>query len=179
VNGRYFATIAAMGFDAEVVAGAHRLRRWIRSKPAHVASVLMTLAGYHATPVRLSLDGDERALPLTFLAAANTEWYGGGLRLAPGARADDGRFLIVYGSALSRVETLDVMIRAFSGRHLQHPKVTHRPAASAVVECARPMALHADGEWLGRVRSITFEIIPRSVRIIVPGDGTPGSERRP
>jgi YegS/Rv2252/BmrU family lipid kinase len=178
VNGRYFATIAALGFDAEVVAGARRLRRWISSKPAHVASILTTLAGYRATPARVSLDGDEHTESLTFLAAANTEWYGGGLRLAPGARADDGQFLVVYGRALSRLETLDVMIRAFSGRHLRHRKVAHRPAASATVECERPMALHADGEWLGRLRSIAFEIVPRAVHVIVPGDGTPNSGRR-
>lgn len=139
----------------------------------------MTLAGHRATPARVTLDGDEHAESLTFLAAANTEWYGGGLRLAPGARADDGRFLVVYGRALSRLETLDVMVRAFSGRHLHHPKVAHRPAASVTVECERPAALHADGEWLGRFQSFTFEIIPRSVHVIVPGDGTPGSGRRP
>jgi diacylglycerol kinase (ATP) len=179
VNGRYFATIASLGFDAEVVAGTIPLRRWIRSKPAHVVSILRTLTTYRATPARLRLDGDERVVPLTFLAAANTEWYGGGLRLAPGARSDDGQFLIVYGSGLSRLETLDVMIRAFSGRHLQHPKVAHRPAASATIQCERPVALHADGEWLGRFASVSFEIVPRSVYVVAPGDGTPGSERRP
>ena len=179
VNGRYFATIAALGFDAEVVARARRLRRWIPSKPAHVASILATLAAYRATPARIRLDGDDHEGSLTFLAAANTEWYGGGLRLAPGARADDGRFLVVYGRALSRWETLDVMMRAFSGRHLQHHKVAHRPAAAVTVECERPAALHADGEWLGRFQSFTFEIIPRSVQLIVPGDDTPRGGRGP
>lgn len=179
VNDRYFATIAGIGFDAEVVAAAIPLRRWISSKPAHVAATLTTLMTYRATRTRIRLDGDERIVPLTFLAAANTDWYGGGLHIAPGARADDGQFLMVYGTALTRLETLDVMIRTFSGRHLQHPKVTHHPAVMVTVEGDRPLALHADGEWLGRRPSVTFQIVPASLRVIVPRDGTPDKERRP
>ena len=179
VNDRYFATIAGIGFDAEVVAGAIPLRRWISSKPAHVAAVMTTLITYRATTARIRFDGDEHILPLTFLAAANTDWYGGGLHIAPGARADDGQFLMVYGAALTRLETLDVMIRTFSGRHLQHPKVTHQPAAVVTVEGDRPLALHADGEWLGRWPSVRFQIIPGSLDVIVPRVGTTGGERRP
>ena len=178
VNDRYFATIAGVGFDAEVVAAALPLRRWTSGKPAHVAAALATLITYRPTTARIRLDGDEYAGPLTFLAAANTDWYGGGLHIAPGARADDGRFLMVYGVALSRLETLNVMIRTLSGRHLQHPKVTHRPAAVATVESDRPLALHADGEWLGRWPSFTFQIIPGALHVIVPRDGSPEQGRR-
>ena len=179
VNDRYFATIAGIGFDAEVVARAIPLRRWTSGKPAHVAAVMTTLITYRATTARIRFDGDEHILPLTFLAAANTDWYGGGLHIAPGARADDGQFLMVYGAALTRLETLDVMIRTFSGRHLQHPKVTHHPAAVVTVEGDRPLALHADGEWLGRWPSVRFQIIPGSLDVIVPRVGTTGGERRP
>jgi len=178
VNGRYFATIAGIGFDAEVVASAIPLRRWMAGKPAHAAAVLRTLMTYRATTVRLRIDGVEHILPLTFLAAANTDWYGGGLHIAPGAQADDGRFLIVCGTALTRLETLDVMRRAFSGRHLRHPKVSHYPAAVVTAEGDRPLALHADGEWLGRWPSLRFDIIPGALHVIVPRSGTTGDEGR-
>ena len=177
VNGRYFATIAGIGFDAEVVAGAIPLRRWAGSKPAHVAAILSTLMTYRPTTARVRLDADEHVVPLTFLAAANTNWYGGGLHIAPGARPDDGQFLIVYGTGLTRLEILAVMIRAFSGRHLQHPKVMHHPAVVVTVEGDRPLATHADGEWLGRWPTLTFEIVPRSLHIIVPPEGTLPAER--
>ncbi len=181
VNGRHFATIAAIGFDAEVVARATPLRPWMSSKPAHVAALLATLATDRPTMARVLLDGDAHVLPLTFLDAANTDWYGGGLHIAPGARADDGQFLIVYGMGLTRLETLDVMIRALSGRHLRHPKVAHRPASEVVVEGDRPLALHADGEWLGRWPSVTFRIVPAAVDVIVPPDRPAGiaGQRRP
>lgn len=168
-NERYFATIAAVGFDAEVVAGAVALRRWIGSKPAHVARVLTTLASYQPVPARIRANGSERLVPLTFLAAANTEWYGGGLHLAPGARPDDGRLLIVYGAGLTRIQTLHVMVRAFTGRHLRHPRVVHHPARAVTVDSERPLALHADGEWLGRWPVVTFEIVPQALDILVPG----------
>ena len=171
VNGRYYATIAAAGFDAEVVAGTQRLRRWIGSKPAHVAQVVATLIRYRAPSARIRVDATERVIPLTFLAAANTEWYGGGLRLAPGARPDDGQLLIVYGTDLSRPQLVEVLAGAFTGRHLRHPRVTHQSATLATIDSDLPIALHADGEWLGRWPSIRFEIVPRALHILVPSQG--------
>jgi diacylglycerol kinase (ATP) len=171
VNGRYFATIAAAGFDAEVVAGTQGLRRWIGSKPAHVAQIVATLLRYRAPTARIRIDAAERVIPLTFLAAANTEWYGGGLHLAPGARPDDGQLLVIYGTDLSRSQLLAVLAGTFTGRHLRHPRVTHQSATLATVESDHPIALHADGEWLGRWPSIRFEIVPRAVHILVPPRG--------
>jgi YegS/Rv2252/BmrU family lipid kinase len=168
VNGRYYATIAGAGFDAEVVAGTQRLRRWIGSKPAHVARIVTTLFRYRAPAARIRVNASARVIPLTFLAAANTEWYGGGLRLAPGARPDDGQLLVIYGTDLSRLQLLEVMAGSFTGQHLGHPRVTHQPATLATIESDHPIALHADGEWLGRWPSIRFEIVPRAVRILVP-----------
>jgi len=178
VNGRYFATIAAVGFDAEVVGGTQGLRRWIGSKPAHVAQVMATLVRYRPPTARIGIDGAERDIRLTFLAAANTEWYGGGLHLAPGARPDDGELLVVYGVDLSRRALIDVMVRAFTGRHLRHPGIIHQSAVRVTVECAHPLALHADGEWLGRWTSVTFEIIPRALHILVPPRGGLADGRR-
>jgi diacylglycerol kinase (ATP) len=179
VNGRYFATIAAVGFDAEVVAGTQGLRRWIGSKPAHIAQIVATLIRYQAPAARIRIDGGaERVTPLTFLAAANTEWYGGGLHLAPGARPDDGQLLVVYGADLRRRQILNVMIGALTGRHLRHPQVTHQPAVLATVESDHPLALHADGEWLGRWPSIRFEIVPHALHILVPPQGATVDGRR-
>jgi diacylglycerol kinase (ATP) len=179
VNDRFFATIAGIGFDAEVVAAALPLRRWISGKPAHVAAFAAKLVTHRATTARVRINGSELRLPLTFLAAANTEWYGGGLHVAPGARSDDGQLLVVYGTALSRWETLDVVIRSLSGRHLQHPKVAHRPAVTVMVEGDRPLPLHADGEWLGRRTAVTFQIVPGALHLIVPRDEPLGEGRRP
>jgi diacylglycerol kinase family enzyme len=47
------------------------------------------------------------------------------------------------------------------------------------VEGDQPLALHADGEWLGRWPSVRFQIIPGSLDVIVPRVGTTGGERRP
>lgn len=69
--------------------------------------------------------------------------------------------------------------RDWRGRHLQHPKVTHHPAAVVTVDADRPLALHADGEWLGRWPSLTFQIVPGALHVVVPSDGMAAGERRP
>lgn len=169
VNDRYYATIAGVGFDGEVVARASRWPRWGGGKTIHVAAILATLAAYRPPRARVVLDGRVEDVRLTFLAAANTAWYGGGLHIAPGARPDDGRLAAVYAFALTPAGTLAVMLAAFSGRHLRHPQVVHRDATEIHVEADAPLAIHADGEWLGR-GAATFRVIPQALELVVPDD---------
>lgn len=170
VNDRYYATIAGVGFDGEVVARASRWPRWGGGKTIHVAAILATLATFRPPSATITLDGVKHVLSLTFLVAANTDWYGGGLHIAPGARPDDGRLAVVYATGLTRVDTLAVILRALSGRHLGHPRVAHTAATAVRVEADPPLGIHADGEWLGRGPA-TFGIVPQALDILVP-DGT-------
>lgn len=175
VNDRYYATIASTGFDAEVVSRAVRGPRWLGGRPRHAAGIVATLAAYRPRHVRMILDGREYTGPLCFLAAANTSWYGGGLHIAPGARPDDGQLAIVYATNLTRLETLDVLLKAFSGQHLRHPKVMHTAVKEARVDSDVPLGIQADGEWLGR-SAAAFRVIPGAVDLIAPlNPGVPTS----
>jgi diacylglycerol kinase family enzyme len=60
------------------------------------------------------------------------------------------------------------MAGAFTGRHLRHPQVSHRAAVQVAVDSDYPLALHADGEWLGRWPSVRFEVVPHALHILVP-----------
>ena len=171
VNDRFYATVAGVGFDGELVGRASRWPRIGGGKTIHVAAFLTTLATYRAPVARVVVDGHRRDMALTFLAAANTDWYGGGLHIAPGARPDDGRLDIVCAEGLTRLDTIVVALGAFSGNHLRHPKVTCEGAREVRVESDRPLGIHADGEWLGR-GAATLRIVPQAFDVMIPGEDT-------
>jgi len=167
VNDRFFTTIAGTGFDAEVVHRSQRWPRWLGGKPRHLLAGLGTLPGYRAVGARLRMAGGERRLSLYFLAAAITGWYGGGIHIAPHARIDDGYLSIVFAGDLTAWEASTVLRWALTGDHLRHPKVGTALAEEILVDSDEPLAIHADGEDLGRGPA-AFRCIPGGLEVIVP-----------
>jgi YegS/Rv2252/BmrU family lipid kinase len=167
MNDRYYATISGVGFDAEVAQRVNQWPRWIRGTTVYVAGILQQLLLYTAADTTITIDGHTQTLKMFLLAAANTNCYGGGMLMAPHAKIDDGLLAVVYASDLTKLETLAVLPRVFSGRHLEHPKVSHTLAREVRVDSKTPLAIHADGESLGTVPAV-FRIIPQAIEVVVP-----------
>ncbi|MGH2452971.1 MAG: diacylglycerol/lipid kinase family protein [bacterium] len=167
VNDRYYATIAGIGFDAEVVHRSRGWPHWLGGKARHLLAALGTLPRYRAVSARVRVNGREERLPLYLLAAANTSWYGGGIRIAPHARVDDGRLSVVVLGDLSIREVFGTLRSTLAGTHLQLPKVGHTMAEEIRVDADVPLAIHADGEDLGRGPA-AFRCIPGGLEVIVP-----------
>lgn len=171
VNDRYFVGISGVGFDAEVAAKVNSWPKWIGGTTLYIAAILTMLVAYRPVPTSVAIDGDEQRLQLFLLAAANTPWYGGGMYMAPHARPDDGHLEIITAWDLGKLETLQLLPKVFSGAHLRHPKVAHRAAYEVRVDSEVPLAIHADGETVGRVPAV-FRAVPQALEVIV-GDADP------
>ena len=167
VNERYFASVAGVGFDAEIAYRAARWPRWIDGFARHIGAGLGALADFRPVEARVTIDGRTQTVPLFFLAAAITPWYGLGIRIAPHAQADDGELAVVYAMDLTRAEVVGVLLRTFSGSHLSRPKMGHASAREVHVESEIPLPVQADGEPLGR-RPATFRCIPGMLEVLVP-----------
>jgi YegS/Rv2252/BmrU family lipid kinase len=182
VNGRYYATISGVGFDAEVARRVNRWPRWIRGTAVYVTGILVTLLTYRPVEVTLVLDGSARSVRLYLLAVANTTSYGGGMYMAPHARVDDGELAVVYATDLTPLQTLVVLPSVFSGRHLLHPKVAHTTARTVRVDSSAPLSIHADGEVVGTVPA-AFRVVPGALEVLVPGQpqapASPGTVQGP
>ena len=167
VNDRYYGTISGVGFDAEVAAEVNRWPKWVAGTVVYTAGILKTLITYRCAPSRITIDGETFALPMFLIAAANTSWYAGGMYMAPHARPDDGYLEVILARDLTKIETLGILPKVFSGDHLKHPKVSHRAAREILVESDVPLAIHADGETVGRVPAV-FRVLPQALEVVVP-----------
>src|SRR5690349_1149003 len=89
--GRWWATVLCCGFDSAVTDRANRLR-WPRGRRRYDVAVLAELARLRPREVELVLDGEAQTVPVTLIAVGNTCWYGGGMKVCPGADPADGLF---------------------------------------------------------------------------------------
>ena len=163
---RYFLNIASFGLSAESarwLAARGNQRR--RGPLAYVMSGLVGVARYAAPPVTIRVD--DRIVHegrLSLAAIGNGQYFGGGMRVAPGASIDDGLFDTVVIEGLSFVASLLMLARVMFGRHIHDPRVGVHRAAVVRAESAAEVWIEADGEVVGTLPG-TFEILPGAVRL--------------
>lgn len=158
---RYFCCVAGVGLDGEVSRRANRLPRWLRGYGGYVVSLVPTIFSF--APVRVKIlaaaDGDDagsanwivRSDRPTILAAfANTPVYGGGMKIAPRAKMDDGLLDVCVVGAVDRMRLLRLFPTVYSGKHLGVPEVEYFQAGRVLVETEYPVDVYADGEYVCR-----------------------------
>jgi YegS/Rv2252/BmrU family lipid kinase len=173
---RYFAAAGGVGFDAQVAASMATGRRlWQRGRIAYALTVLNELRRFHNAEVAITFeaaDGEDRLdRRILFAAIANGPYYGGGMRICPDARLDDGWLDLCIVGDISRAEAVWQLPGLYRGRHVTHPAVELMRARSVLVEGARATPAHLDGEPFHAV-PLRFDVLPRAIRVAVtPGVG--------
>lgn len=179
---RSVVSVVAAGFDAAVNAranawahgpaeGARRsLAHRIPPRARYTAAVLAELPSWRPRTYRLELDEVVHEVDASLIAVANTTSYGGGMRIAPAARTDDGLADVVVVGALGRAGLLALLPTAFLGQHVRHRAVTvHRAAhvrLSVVDHGSRALPHpHGDGEELGPA-PLDVQVLPGAVGLL-------------
>ncbi|MEX0991984.1 MAG: diacylglycerol kinase family protein [Actinomycetota bacterium] len=160
---RYFVAVASAGFDAEVAAVANRIRGGGRIR--YVLALLRTLQRFRPLSLDVVVDGARSSLPAMLIAIGNGPTYGGGMRVTPGARIDDGELEACLVRALGRARFLATFPRVYRGTHVRHPKVTMLHGQRFEVTSDRRTPVFADGEAVG-VLPATVEVVPGALRVL-------------
>ncbi len=162
-NHGWVASVATLGFSGDVTAHANRLR-WPRGQHRYTLATLLQLPRLQPYPVSVTVDGRRVGSGSTMLLAiGNTAYFGGGMRICPGAKPGDGTFQVIDIEAVSRLRFLRVFPTVFSGRHGDRPEVHAGSGVVAEVEGAE-MDLWADGERLGPL-PVRLELVPGALRL--------------
>lgn len=169
-----FVNVAGLGLDAAVADTVNRRLRGVRVTLAYLLGVALTLPGFQPLALQLESEAWSYSGSVMLAAAANARYYGGGMRIAPQARPDDGELAIVVVEAVPRLELARQLPSVFRGRHVDHPRVKTFSAARLRVDAPAGQPVTLDGELLGTVPAIV-ERAPYSALFMVgrdaPGNG--------
>lgn len=143
----------------------HTVKRLFGQRLAYPVGVLRALWRYRVRPMRVVCDGRLFERPFLVAAINNSERIGGGMKLAPGARMDDGELNVNVVEALGRWEIIRQLHRACRGTHTTHPGVDYFPARVMSVEAEPPIEVAADGEVVGETPA-RFEVRAKALRVV-------------
>jgi diacylglycerol kinase (ATP) len=161
----WFACVLSAGFDAVVNERAN-LMRWPRGRSRYNLALLRELAVLRPIAYRLTLDGVVSETKAMLVAVGNNVSLGGGMRVTPDAKFDDGLLDVLVVKPLSRTAFLRIFPRVFKGTHVTDPRVTIVRARSIRIE-ADAVVAYADGERVGAL-PIDIEAMPATLRVLAP-----------
>jgi len=136
---------AGAGFDSEVTRRANQVR-WGRGRWIYPWSALRTLVSFAPPLAKVVWDGGTFEGRVMFVDAANLPTYGGGMRIAPSARIDDGLLDLLILKEVSRLTFLSVFPKVYKGEHVGHPALLLETARRVEIEIDRPVDLYGGGE---------------------------------
>lgn len=166
-GGQTFIGIASCGFDSDANRIANQARL-IRGNLVYAYGALRALAGWAPATFEVELEGGERRTVLGYsVAAANSQAYGGGMRLAPAASLQDGLLDIVLISHVSKLRFLRLLPTVFAGAHVHQPSVEVLRARSVMVSADRPFVVYADGDPIAEL-PVRIEALPAAVQVLAP-----------
>lgn len=167
VNGRRFLNTLGVGFDAEVVRLTNEQQSRFKGTMAYVASLIKVLREYRNQNLTIETGGASFTGKMLLAEVGNGQYVGGGMRLVPLAKVDDGLFHLCLVGNVTKGEILLNIHKMLSGTHLSHPKVSTLTAREIVISSQRPLIVQADGEIIGKT-PVKVEIVPQALEILVP-----------
>jgi YegS/Rv2252/BmrU family lipid kinase len=171
---RFFINIADCGMGGEVVArinrSAHK-RSGVRGTAMFLGTSLATLWSYCSRVARVEVDGVPIERDVRSVVIANGRYFGGGMRVAPDAELDDGRFDVVIIGETGRTRALTGIPSLYRGRHVRRREVEVHQARVVRVSCVDPpMLFDVEGEQIGATPA-TLTCLPGAIRLCAPEKG--------
>jgi diacylglycerol kinase family enzyme len=174
---RYFTFSAGLGIDAEVVREVDLMRAQGRRESVALFLRVMVRQYYrgtdrHRPALRLERDGEPpiNGLFMTIITNRSPWTYFRGRPLLPVPNPDFNSGLDLLALRRIRLTTilnavgqmLYVRSRPAHGRDM----LSVLGSESLTLRSARPIALQADGEYLGETEAVKFEFVPHALRIV-------------
>jgi YegS/Rv2252/BmrU family lipid kinase len=177
---RYFLGVASFGMSADVISRVKeggpdwlpaKGPKWLTGRVSFGVAMLETALKTEPTRVVVQLDDDPaRHLTVANLCIANARYFGGGMKIAPNAKLDDGKFDVISIGDLGAARILANAPRLYLGSHLRMDQVGHALAKEISAHPVMPehrIEIEVDGEISGQLPA-TFQIIPKALRVRCP-----------
>ncbi len=169
LDDRYFLCWAGAGLDGLAstrMEPRSRFTKRLGVLPYAIAAAIVAL-DFQGVKTRIVLDDSVVQSHTLLVLACNIRQYGGAFNLALDARMDDGLFDVFVFEGLGFFYTMRHLLKVFTHRHLQDPRVVYRQARRIEVQTEWSVPVQIDGDPIAAT-PLVLEVVPRALRLLVP-----------
>lgn len=174
-DSRIFGISSGFGLDAIVGTGINeskikKILNYVHlGKLSYALLTVQTLFTMRTYSVSLKFDDDQPVQfnKLIFLAAMNFKAEGGGVPMCPKAKGDDGQLSICLAAGVPKILTFFKFPLLCLGLHGRSKGFYLRNCTSLLLQSNEKSILHTDGELVGNVDSVKFEVLPQKLTMLV------------
>jgi len=162
----HFCCVAGVGIDGNIAARANRLPSWLRGRGGYALCAPPEFLRFAPLPMKVSVNGNAAAPRPTILAAvANSPVFGGGMKIAPQARLDDGKLDLCVVRAMRISKLFCLFPTVYFGRHLGFNEVEYAQTETIRIETEHPFDVYADGEYICKT-PVSFSVARAALQVI-------------
>ena len=169
VGETYCIGYAGVGFDSEVTRFANETKV-LRGPLIYFYAVIHTLITFQPPRMKVVWDNGAFEGKVMFTVVNNLPRFGGGMRIAPEAKIDDGLLDLVIVSEMPKRLLLSLFPKVYNGGHVGHPSCTIvRTRRAEITILDRAMTMYGGGEPLRPVEAgepVGVEVVPGGLAVV-------------
>jgi YegS/Rv2252/BmrU family lipid kinase len=165
VADRFYLNSLGIGLDAQIAWDYQRMR-FLKGELGYLWAALLETGRFHPFRAELMVGNKVQMVDLLMLSVMNGPYAGGGFRLAPGARADDGKLDLIMIGDYPRISRLPILFLVRPGGHLRLRRVRANLVAGIRIRTDLPVPVHMDGELLPRMDQLGIEVLAGALRVV-------------
>ncbi len=172
---RLFGISSGLGMDAIVCKKAlvsklkDALNKIGLGKFIYIIYTIQTLFSMSTDTFKISFDGKEPQVfrKLIFIGMMNCVAEGGGVKMAPEAKTDDGKLSLCIASGIKKLTAFFYFPLLIAGGHKKLKGFTLTDCQSLEIFAENPATLHLDGEYGGEVTHLKVDVLKQTLSLLV------------
>ena len=160
-NGMAFLNIANVGLDARIAQNAIELKARY-GQYAYLAAAYRSISAHKNLKLEIKADDKEISGEFTLAAVCNGQYYGGGMRVAPTAKIDDGKITLCLVKAMSKAKAMTIFPTVMIEQHVRLKAISYTECKNVTITLPDSKEiLCLDGNIYPNKKTINFKVIPK------------------
>ena len=165
INDTYFINVACTGIDAEIGNNMDKLRNTIiPTSQLYNASIVYTFVKFKHKKMKLKTNIKNIEEKYTILSICNGSYYGGGFKIAPKSRLEDGLLDIYYAEEMPKLKMIPLILKLKKGKHEGRRRVHKFRTNHVEIELEEEITFNIDGEKLTDSKFV-IDVIPKAITL--------------
>lgn len=164
---RFFINVLGLGIDVALMEKAERLKKRFSGMTVYILALLITLLGFKNKTVRVITDGVERKHEVLMLTLSIGPYCGGGMRVAPHAKMDDGLMDVCIIDKVFKGRIPFVLPRFIKGTHLAMKEAHALQCKEVTIKTPEPVDVEIDGD-IALKTPLHCRVLEKAISVYVP-----------